>query len=68
MKIAPNHKWIGAISITIFSTDQSILKLNSDPAFFNDFYAAALLVYPDLKKDYKEAWLFSGYSFFQVLK
>ena len=46
---------------------KSILGLSSDPAFFNDFYAATLLTYPGLQKESKEGRLFSGYSFFKVL-
>jgi 4-diphosphocytidyl-2-C-methyl-D-erythritol kinase len=48
---------------------KSILKRNSDPVVLNDFYAAALLAYPELKKEAKEAWLLSGFgpTFFRLL-
>jgi len=48
---------------------KSILKLNSDPAILNNLYPAALLAYPDLKKEAKEGWFFSGSgsTFFKLL-
>ena len=60
------------ISVTSFSgwdklDSKSILKLVSDPAELNDLYAASLLACPELKKEAKEAWFFSGSSFFKPL-
>ena len=48
---------------------KSILELSSDPALLNDLYPAALLAYPDLKKEAKEGWFFSGSgsTFFKLL-
>ena len=49
---------------------KSILERISDPLILNDLYAAALLAYPDLKKENKEDWFFSGSgsTFFKLLK
>ena len=46
---------------------KSILDLISDPVILNDLYAASLLAYPDLKKEAKEGWFFSGSTFFKLL-
>jgi len=48
---------------------KSILGLTSDPVILNDLYAAALLTCPDLKKEAKEGWFFSGSgpTFFKLL-
>jgi len=62
------------ISLSSFSSwekldSKSILELISDPALLNDLYPAALLAYPDLKKETKEGWFFSGSgsTFFKLL-
>ena len=48
---------------------KSILELSSDPAILNDLYSAAILAYPDLKKETRDGWLFSGSgsTFFKVI-
>ncbi|PHR53638.1 MAG: 4-(cytidine 5'-diphospho)-2-C-methyl-D-erythritol kinase [Arcobacter sp.] len=68
------EKCLADISLFSFSSweklnSKSILKLSSDPALLNDLYAAALLAYPDLKEQAKEAWFFSGSgsTFFRAL-
>lgn len=62
------------ISLSSFSAwerldSKSILELNSDPRILNDLYASALLAYPELKKEAKETWFFSGSgsTFFKLL-
>ncbi|NOR56689.1 MAG: 4-(cytidine 5'-diphospho)-2-C-methyl-D-erythritol kinase [Sulfurovum sp.] len=47
---------------------KSILERISDPVKLNDLYAASLLAYPELKKEAKEGWFFSGSgsTFFRV--
>jgi len=46
---------------------RSILDLVSDPTILNDLYAASLIAYPDLKKEAREGWFFSGSTFFKLL-
>lgn len=48
---------------------KSILELSKDPALLNDLYSATILAYPDLKKETKEDWFFSGSgsTFFKVI-
>jgi 4-diphosphocytidyl-2-C-methyl-D-erythritol kinase len=48
-------------------TSKSIIELISDPIKLNDFYAASLLAYPELRNFTKEAYLVSGSTFFKVL-
>lgn len=43
---------------------KSLLKQFTDPTMVNDLYASAHIVYPELKKEAKEGWFFSGSSFF----
>ena len=45
---------------------KSILNRISDPAKLNDLYAASLVAYPDLKKEAREGWFFSGSTFFKL--
>ena len=45
---------------------RSILDLVSDPTILNDLYAASLIAYPDLKKEAREGWFFSGSTFFKL--
>ena len=49
---------------------KSILDRISEPLILNDLYAAALLAYPNLKKESKEGWFFScsGSTFFKLHK
>ena len=49
---------------------KSIIERISDPLILNDLYAAALIAYPDLRKESKEDWFFSGSgsTFFKLLK
>ena len=39
---------------------KTLLSSVSDPTMLNDLYAASLIAYPDLKKEAKEGWYFSG--------
>lgn len=53
------------ISLSSFSgweklDSKSILELSPNPLILNDLYAASLLAYPNLKKEAKEGWFFSG--------
>ncbi|MFT5660013.1 MAG: 4-diphosphocytidyl-2-C-methyl-D-erythritol kinase [Sulfurimonas sp.] len=71
-KIVKKHS-LTKISSSSFSDwekldSKNILELSSDPVYLNDFYAAALFTYPELKKESKKGWLFSTCSFFRVLK
>jgi len=45
---------------------KSILKQIADPLKLNDLYPAALLTYPDLKKEAEKGWFFSGPTFFKL--
>ncbi len=44
-----------------------ILEQSVDPADLNDFYAAALQVYPKLAQEARPGWFFSGKAFIRVL-
>ncbi len=46
---------------------RSILKLASDPVLLNDLYYAARLAFPDLKKEARENWYSSGWTFFKLI-
>ncbi len=53
------------VSLSSFSgweklNSRSILELSSDPAILNDLYGAAIFAYPDLEKEAKQGWFFSG--------
>ncbi len=39
---------------------KTLLERIADPILLNDLYKAALIAYPELKKDAKEGWFFSG--------
>lgn len=39
---------------------QTLLKLIQDPVALNDLYPAAMASYPELEKEKKEGWFFSG--------
>lgn len=39
---------------------KTLLERIADPILLNDLYKAALLAYPELKKEAKEGWFFSG--------
>lgn len=39
---------------------KTLLEMTSDPITLNDLYAAACIAYPELKKEAKEGWFFSG--------
>lgn len=39
---------------------KTLLERISDPILLNDLYKAALIAYPELKKEAKEGWFFSG--------
>ena len=65
---------LGNISLSSFSSwekldSKSIIESISDPLILNDLYAASLLAYPNLKKEAKEGWFFSGSgpTFFKLL-
>ncbi len=45
----------------------SIIERISDPVILNDLYAASLLAYPELEKEEREGWFFSGSTFFRLL-
>lgn len=69
-KIVKQHL-LANISLSSFSgwnklDSKSILALTSDPAILNDLYAASLITYPDLKKEAREGWFFSGSTFFKL--
>ncbi|MBT5933780.1 4-(cytidine 5'-diphospho)-2-C-methyl-D-erythritol kinase [Sulfurimonas sp.] len=56
---------LDTISLSSFSgweklNSRSILELSSDPAILNDLYSAAIIAYPDLRKEAKQGWFFSG--------
>lgn len=60
------------ISLSSFETwatldSKSIIKQTANPVIRNDLYAAALLAYPELKKDAKKSYVFSGCTFFELL-
>lgn len=48
---------------------KSIIERISNPLKLNDLYSALFLAYPDLKKEAKESWFFSGFgsTFFKLL-
>lgn len=47
---------------------KTLLEMIADPIILNDLYAAALIVYPELKEVTKEGWYFSGSgsTFFRI--
>lgn len=47
---------------------KNILKLGLSPTILNDFYAASIEVYPELKKEYIEGSFFSENIFFKIIK
>lgn len=46
---------------------RTVLESISDPVILNDLYSTLLFTYPELKKEAKEGWFFSGASFFKLL-
>jgi len=48
---------------------KTLLERIADPVILNDLYKAALIAYPELKKEAKEGWFFSGSgsTFFRLL-
>lgn len=48
---------------------KTLLEHIADPIILNDLYKAALIAYPELKKEAKEGWYFSGSgsTFFRLL-
>jgi len=67
------NKLLANISLCSFMgweklNSRSILEMIDDPVILNDLYAASLLAYPQLKKEEKEGWFFSGSgsSFFRL--
>ena len=60
------------ISLSLFEgwetlDSKSIIERMADPVTINDYYAAALIAYPELHKMAKEGWFFSGSTFFKPL-
>ena len=44
-----------------------ILEENSNPIILNDLYSASCLAYPNVQKEAREDWFFSGSTFFKLL-
>ncbi|MDF1881255.1 4-(cytidine 5'-diphospho)-2-C-methyl-D-erythritol kinase [Sulfurimonas sp. MAG313] len=68
-KIFKEHFFLSSFLNCEKRDSRSILEGILDPTLLNDLYPAALLAYPDLKKEAKKNWFFSGSgsTFFKVL-